>query len=194
VCRVERWSVSFNTQPVLHGELLELRPLQPGDFDALFRVAADPLVWEQHPERNRCEEPTFRAFFEEALRTNGALVAVDRASGEIIGSSRFHGYDPGSSVIEIGWTFLARAYWGGRYNGEMKRLMLEHAFKWVKRVIFVIGPGNRRSQRAVEKIGGVRAGMTTDAHGNERLVYEITPALYARREAVGPDSTTIPEG
>jgi hypothetical protein len=72
--------------------------------------------------------------------------------------------------------------------------MLEHAFKWVKRVIFVIGPGNRRSQRAVEKIGGVRAGVTTDAHGNQRLVYEITPALYARQQAVGPDSTTIPGG
>jgi N-acetyltransferase len=173
--------VSFDGQPVLHGELLELRPLQACDFDALFHVAADPLIWEQHPERNRCEEPTFRTFFEEALRSKGALVAVDRASGAIIGSSRFHGYDPESSVIEIGWTFLARAYWGGRYNGEMKRLMLDHAFRWVTRVIFVVGPANRRSQRAVEKIGAVRAGVTTDAHGNERLVYEITPALYARR-------------
>ncbi len=176
--------MSFDAQPILRGELLELRPLRASDFDALFRVAADPLIWEQHPERNRCEEPTFRVFFEEAVRCKGALVAVDRASGAIIGSSRFHGYDPDSRVIEIGWTFLARAYWGGRYNGEMKRLMLEHAFRWVNRVIFIIGPDNRRSQRAVEKIGGVRAGVTADAHGCERVVYEITPALYARRQAV----------
>ena len=177
--------MEFDRQPVLTGELLELRPLRPADFDALFRVAADPLIWEQHPERNRHEETTFRAFFDEALNSGGALVAIDRASGQIIGSSRFHGYDPGRSVIEIGWSFLARAYWGGRYNGEMKRLMLEHAFRRVTRVIFIIGPDNLRSQRAVEKIGGVAAGTTTDAHGNVRLVYEITPALYARGQGVG---------
>ena len=108
-------------------------------------------------------------------------MALDRSSGRIIGSSRYHGYDADRSVVEIGWTFLARAFWGGRYNGEMKRLMLEHAFGSVQRVVFVIGPDNRRSQRAVEKIGGVRAGSTTDAHGQERLIYELTPALYAPR-------------
>ena len=171
----------FDRQPVLVGELLELRPLRADDFEELFRVASDPLIWEQHPERTRYQEPTFRAFFEEALASGGALVALDRAGGQIIGSSRYHGYDAEQSVIEIGWSFLARACWGGRYNGEMKKLMLEHAFRSVKRVIFVIGPDNRRSQRAVEKIGGVRAGTTTDARGQARVVYEITPALYAQR-------------
>lgn len=175
----------FDRQPSLLGELLELRPLRANDFEALFRVAADPLIWEQHPERDRYQEPTFRAFFEEALTSGGALVALDRANGHIIGSSRYHGYDAEGSVIEIGWSFLARVYWGGRYNGEMKRLMVEHAFKSVKRVIFTIGPENRRSQRAVEKIGGVRAGTTTDAHGRERVVYELTPTLYARAQGPG---------
>lgn len=174
--------MSFDRQPTLAGELLDLRPLRADDYQALFRVAADPLIWEQHPERNRYQEATFRAFFDEALASGGALVVLDRANGHIIGSSRYHVYDPGSSVIEIGWTFLARAYWGGRYNGEMKRLMLEHAFRFVERVIFIIGPHNRRSQRAVEKIGGVRAGTTTDARGQERVVYELTPALYARSQ------------
>lgn len=169
----------FDAQPILVGDLLELRPLRRDDFDALFRVASDPLIWEQHPEPERYQEATFRVFFEDALESGGALVAIDRATGQTIGSSRFHGYDADASVLEIGWSFLARAYWGGRYNGEMKRLMLEHAFRWVTRVIFVIGPENRRSQRAVEKIGGVRAGMTTDALGRERIVYELTPDLYS---------------
>jgi N-acetyltransferase len=173
--------MSFDRQPVLIGDLLELRPLRAEDFDALFRVAADPLIWEQHPERNRYQEATFRAFFADALDSGGALVAIDRASGKIIGSSRFHGYDPEQGVIEIGWSFLARAYWGGRYNGEMKRLMLEHAFRRVNRVIFVIGPENRRSQRAVEKIGGVRAATTT-VRGQERVIYELTQALYGRAQ------------
>jgi N-acetyltransferase len=172
--------VSFDRQPTLVGDILELRPLRPDDYEALFRVAGDPLIWEQHPEQNRYHEPTFRAFFDEALASGGALVAIDRANGQIIGSSRYHGYDPAKSVIEIGWTFLARAYWGGPYNGEMKRLMLEHAFRSVDRVLFVIGPTNRRSQRAVEKIGAVRSGSTLDPRGQERVVYELTPALYAR--------------
>ena len=177
--------VSLDRQPTLLGELLELRPLRADDFPALFGVAADPLIWEQHPDWDRYQEATFRAFFDEALASGGALVAIDPANGHIVGSSRYHGYAPASSVVEIGWSFLARAYWGGRYNGEMKRLMLEHAFRSVSRVIFIIGPQNRRSQRAVEKIGGVRTGTRTDARGRERLVYELTPALYARSQAAG---------
>jgi RimJ/RimL family protein N-acetyltransferase len=166
--------VSFDRQPVLVGALLELRPLRADDFDALFRIASDPLIWEQHPEHTRYQEPTFRAFFKEALDSGGALVALDRATGQVIGSSRYHGYDAERSVVEIGWTFLARAYWGGRYNGEMKRLMLEHAFTSVKSVIFVIGPDNRRSRRAVEKLGAVLSDTMIDAKGREVVVYELT--------------------
>jgi RimJ/RimL family protein N-acetyltransferase len=171
--------MTFDRQPVLRGALVELRPLCAADFAALFAVASDPLIWEQHPEPDRFQEPTFRAFFDEALASGGALVAIDRANGRIIGSSRYHGFKPDVSEVEIGWTFLARAYWGGRYNSEMKRLMLDHAFRWVRRVVFIIGPENRRSQRAMEKIGGVRAGTTTDAQGRERVVFEITRASYA---------------
>jgi RimJ/RimL family protein N-acetyltransferase len=173
---------SLDRLPTLIGELLELRPLRADDFNALFRVASDPLIWVQHPDSNRYQEAIFRTFFKEALESGGALVAINRATGQIIGSSRFHDFDEANSVVEIGWTFLARAYWGGKYNGEMKRLMLEHAFTSVNRVIFVIGPENRRSQRAVEKIGGVRAGSTTNAKGEERVVYELTLALYKARK------------
>lgn len=169
---------TFDRQPVLVGPLLELRPLEAGDFEALFQVASDPLIWEQHPERDRYQEATFRAFFAKALASGGALAAVDRATGQVIGSSRYHGHDPARGVVEIGWSFLARARWGGRYNGEMKRLMLDHAFRSVQRVLFIIGPDNRRSQRAVEKIGGIRAGVTADVHGRERLVYELTRARH----------------
>ena len=171
----------FELQPVLKGELLELRPLQAEDFERLYAVASDRLIWEQHPANDRYKPEVFREFFREAMESGGALMAIDLQTGKVIGSSRYHGYDSEQSMIEIGWTFLARAYWGGRYNGEMKRLMLEHAFEWVKRVIFIIGPDNRRSQRAVEKIGGVRAGTTTDTRGQARVMYELTPALYAQR-------------
>ena len=142
-------------------------------------MAADPLIWEQHPAKDRYQEEQFRVFFREALESGGALVAIDTKDGRVIGSSRFHGYDGDKSEVEIGWTFLARSYWGGRYNGEMKQLMLQHAFRFVDRVVFLVGLHNRRSQRAVEKLGGVRVGSRPDASGRDSIVYEITAATFA---------------
>ena len=165
--------MTIDLQPTLTGELLQLRPLRESDFDELFAVASDPLIWEQHPENTRWQEPVFRRFFQGALDSGGALVAIDRKDGRMIGSSRYHGYDAERSQVEIGWTFLARSHWGGQYNGEMKRLMLEHAFRFVERVVFLIGPNNHRSRRAIEKIGGVLMGKGPDGRGHESVVYVI---------------------
>jgi RimJ/RimL family protein N-acetyltransferase len=158
--------MSFDLQPHLKGELIELRPLTAADWKDLFAIASDPLVWEQHPENDRYKDEVFRAFFTGALESGGALVAIDSKTQQIIGSTRFHGYDPEKSEIEIGWTFLARKYWGGRYNREMKQLMLAHAFKFVENVVFFVGESNIRSQRATEKIGATKSGMAEKVYGN----------------------------
>ena len=158
--------MAFDLQPHLRGQLIELRPLAPGDWDELFAVASDPLIWEQHPERDRYKEDVFRIFFNEALESGGAFVIIDLKNQHIVGSTRFYGYDPEKSEIEIGWTFLARKYWGGRFNAEMKRLLLNHAFKFVERVVFFVGKDNVRSQRAMEKIGGSKMGTATRTYGN----------------------------
>src|SRR5207244_6686294 len=121
-----------------------------------------------HPAKDRYQEEQFRVFFREALESGGALVAIDTKDGRVIGSSRFHGYDGDKSEVEIGWTFLARSHWGGRYNGEMKQLMLQHAFRFVDRVVFLVGLHNRRSQRAVEKLGGMRVGSRPDTHADRK--------------------------
>jgi N-acetyltransferase len=168
----------FDAQPVLRGERLELRPLRAEDWQALYAVASDSLIWEQHPARNRHELEAFRAFFDEALASGGALVVIDRANGLIIGSSRFHGYDAAKAEVEIGWTFLSRLYWGGVYNGELKRLMLEHAFRFVDSVIFVVGTGNVRSQRALAKIGAEPTGETRPGAGGESLVFRLTKSVF----------------
>lgn len=160
-------------QPVLKGQLLELRPLRLDDFQALYAVASDPLIWEQHPHNNRYQEQVFRKFFHDALSSGGALIAIDSQTGRVIGSSRYDGHDKKKSQVEIGWTFLARSHWGGIYNGEMKRLMLEHAFKFVNNVIFVIGTQNFRSQKAVEKLGAGRVGSTVDSGGADCFVYRL---------------------
>lgn len=168
----------FDFQPTLTGQLVQLRPLREDDFRDLYAVASDPLIWEQHPVKDRYKEDAFREYFREALDCGGTLIAVDAASGQIIGSSRFHGYDERNSEVEIGWTFLARSHWGGVYNGEVKRLMLRHAFQFVETVILLVGPENIRSQKAVEKIGGVRAGARRDAGGRESWLCRISASGY----------------
>jgi RimJ/RimL family protein N-acetyltransferase len=175
--------MSFDLQPTLKGELIELRPLRPDDFHDLFAVASDPLIWEQHPEKDRYKEAVFQTFFRGALESGGALVAIDRKDGRVIGSSRFYGYHSEKGEIEIGWTFLARSHWGGVFNREMKKLMLGHAFRFVKNVIFVVGSRNLRSQRAVEKIGGVRVGSRFDANGRDSFVYQITASRFMQDES-----------
>jgi len=145
--------MGFELQPTLTGKLLELWPLKPTDFEELFAAASDPLIWEQHPENTRYKKEVFKTYFDGGVASGGALVVIDRKSGKIIGSSRFCNLKPEESQVEVGYTFLERAYWGGEYNREMKQLMLDHAFKFVKRVVFVVGDTNWRSQKALEKIG-----------------------------------------
>lgn len=161
----------------MKGELLTLRPLRPEDFNELFAAASDPLIWEQHPVRDRYKREIFEHYFSDALKSGGALITIDSTAGKVIGSSRFHGYDEQKDEIEIGWTFLARSHRGGTHNREMKQLMLRHAFQFVDRVLFLIGPNNLRSQKAMEKIGGVRAGSRLDDTGLESFVYQINAKL-----------------
>ncbi len=171
--------MAFDPQPVLHGRGIWVRPLRTSDHDALTAVAGDPVIWEQHPVPDRHLPEVFAQFFADALRSGGAL-AVLTDGGEMIGSSRFAGYDPQTSEVEIGWTFLARAHWGGQTNRELKRLMLEHAFGSVERVVFRVGPHNRRSQRALEKIGAHRAGTRVDSSGVESALFELTRQDFLR--------------
>ena len=174
------FNVSFDFQPTLTGSLLQLKPLRSEHFDELYAIASDPLIWEQHPVKNRCRPEGFTLFFRDALASGGALIAIDLKDGRAIGSSRFHAYDAGKSEIEIGWTFLARSHWGGAHNREMKRLMLLHAFKFVSKVVLLIAPGNLRSQKAAEKIGAMCIGSRPDATGRDSFVYQVTAASFAR--------------
>ena len=154
--------------------MIELRPLREEDFDELFAAASDPLIWELHPEADRYTEPVFRRYFRGAIDSGGAFLVLDRRDGRAIGSSRFAEYDEANSEIEIGWTFLARSHWGGEYNAELKRLMLTHAFRFVRRVIFRVGPHNLRSRRALEKIGAAYVGQENHPERGEFVIYEMT--------------------
>ena len=168
----------FDLQPTLIGELLELRPLTGEDFNSLFAAASDPLIWEQHPEPDRYTRDVFQIYFDGAIASGGAFAIIDRKTGEIIGSSRYCNLAESPQEVEIGWTFLQRAYWGGNYNRELKTLMLDHAFRFTDRVMFVVGENNLRSRKALEKIGAKfvkkSAQPARDGTIQANVIYAIT--------------------
>jgi len=151
-------AMDFDLQPTLKGTLIDLRPLRSDDCDALFDAASDPLIWEQHPERDRYKREVFQTFFDGAIASKGALAVIERASGRLIGSSRYCNLNAPAREVEIGYTFLERKFWGCGYNGELKKLMIDHAFRFVDSVVFVVGEDNLRSQRALKKIGATLVG------------------------------------
>lgn len=175
--------MSFDLQPQLHDDLIRLRPLAPDDFEQLYAVAADPLIWAQHPSSNRYQRAVFETYFQGALASGGAFCVFDNVGGELIGSSRFYDLDEARSVVSIGYTFIARRVWGRQYNRALKTLMLDHAFRFVARVLFSVGVQNLRSRRAMEKLGGVLIGEAAVAyHGepsNPNVIYAIERAPWA---------------
>jgi RimJ/RimL family protein N-acetyltransferase len=168
-------------QPTLVGPAITVRPIAPDDWTELFAAASDPKIWEVHPSRDRYAEPQFRKFFDDAVRSGMAFTFVDRATGRLVGSSRYHGYEPAIGEIEIGWTFLSRSHWGGAANREVKRLMLDHAFTCVDTVIFWVGHQNWRSQGAMTKIGGIKGEGVFKreiAGDHPYCIFEITKRRY----------------
>ncbi|MEO7310806.1 MAG: GNAT family N-acetyltransferase [Chitinophagaceae bacterium] len=144
----------FQLQPTLQNEFVKIRPLAAEDFDTLYLVASDPLIWEQHPNKNRYQLEAFQNFFKGAMESGGAFLVFDTQTNETIGSSRFcDAEEDDPSCVAIGYTFLARDHWGSTYNQALKKLMIDHAFRFVDRVVFHIGAENRRSQNAIEKVG-----------------------------------------
>lgn len=161
-------------QPNLQDNLIRLRPLEEDDFSSLYEVAKDPLIWEQHPVK-RYLPHVFEKFFRESMDSKGALIVIDKRSDAVIGSSRFRQLDYLDNAVEIGWTFLARKYWGGVYNKSLKALMINHALEKFDEVIFYIAERNFRSSKAVEKIGAkqVHDEKYGSATPNNDLTYRI---------------------
>ena len=145
--------MSFEFQPSLQNKTVKIVPLKAEDFEKLYSIASDPLLWEQHPSKTRYQKEVFEVFFKGAIESKGAFLVFDIVSGETIGTSRFYDYYENKKTISIGYTFIARSHWGKNYNSSLKNLMLEHAFRFVENVIFHIGANNIRSQKAIERLG-----------------------------------------
>ena len=149
--------MNFNLQPThLKNQLIQLVPLHETDFEELYSVASDELVWEQHPNKLRYQKPVFQNYFEGAMESKGAFFIREATTNEPVGSTRFYDYDEKDNSIIIGYTFIGRKFWGNGYNQDLKKLMLDYAFQYVDKVYFHIGANNMRSQKAIEKIGAIK--------------------------------------
>lgn len=164
----------MNIQPTLENDLVILQPLKESDFESLYEMASDPLVWEQHPNKNRYQKAVFQNFFDGAMESKGAFIIIDKKTNTVIGSTRFYDLDEKNKSVLIGYTFYGRNYWGSAYNPSVKKLMLDYAFRFLDTVYFHIGADNIRSQKAIERIGAVKVREITVAyHGEpEKLNFE----------------------
>ena len=140
----------------LQNELIRLTPLQETNFEELYAVASNPLVWEQHPNKLRYQRDVFQNYFEGAMLSKGAFIIRDNKTNEVVGCSRYYDYDEIESSVLIGYTFIGIKFWGKDYNKALKKLMLDYAFQFVNKVYFHIGAFNYRSQKAIEKIGATK--------------------------------------
>jgi RimJ/RimL family protein N-acetyltransferase len=177
--------MDFDLQPRIHNELIRLEPLGTDDFEAVYAVASDPLIWEQHPSSDRYQREVFANFFKGALESGGAFRVIDQRSGELIGSSRYYDWDAARRTISIGYTFLARSHWARGFNRALKELMLAHAFAHADRVLFSVGRSNWRSRRAMEKLGGIYVDEQPVAYYGEpsspNVIFKIDAVDWARR-------------
>ena len=179
--------MTFDLQPKhLQNERIKLIPLQETDFEALYAVASDPLVWEQHPNKLRYQRDVFKNYFEGAMRSKGAFLIRDTQTNEVVGSSRYYDYDQKENSTEtsvlIGYTFIGRKFWGNGYNTALKKMMLDYAFQYVDKVYFHIGAFNIRSQKAIEKIGAIKVdAFEVEYYGEEsklNFVYLIDKSQW----------------
>jgi RimJ/RimL family protein N-acetyltransferase len=177
--------MAFELQPRLENSWLRLRPLQEADFEPLYATASDPLIWEQHPNRNRYQREVFQTYFRGAIESGGALLILDPKNDAVLGSSRYYDHDAAARTIAIGYTFLARSHWGRGYNLQLKTLMLDHAYRFVDTVLFHVGAQNQRSRRAMEKLGATLIGEAPVAYygepSNLNVIYRMGREQWRQR-------------
>lgn len=180
---INKLCMNFDFQPTIKNDLVSIKPLNDTDFEALYKVASDPLIWEQHPKKNRYQEEIFKIFFEGAIESKGAFLVLDSKTNQIIGSSRFYELSELNSVA-IGYTFISREYWGRNYNRALKSLMIDHAFQFVTNVLFHVGSMNIRSQKAMEKLGAKKNAEVKMAYygeeNNLNFIYTINKDEWER--------------
>ncbi len=148
----------------LEGTVVRMEPLGLVHVPALCEVGFDPSLWALTSNRVS-SEADMREYVEQALAEQTAGTAlpfatVDRATGRVIGSSRFGNYVEAHKRVEIGWTWIAPPWQRTAVNTDAKRLMLTHAFETLgcRRVELKTSARNARSRAAMLRIGATEEG------------------------------------
>jgi N-acetyltransferase len=118
------------------------------------------------------------------MESGGAFLVLDARTGEAVGSTRF--YEPRTGQRDRDWLDISGPLALGRRlepRDEAKQLLANHALQFVRTVLFRVGPQNMHSQRAMEKIGGIRSGLHPDVRGEENVLFKITRASFAQTSA-----------
>ncbi|MCZ4225054.1 GNAT family N-acetyltransferase [Pedobacter rhodius] len=177
--------MNFDLQPKLENDLIQVIPLKADDFEKLYAVASDPLIWEQHPNKDRYKREVFENFFKGAMESTGAFIVYDKVTKQVAGSSRYYDLDEANNSVAVGYTFIGRDFWGKGYNAALKKLMLDYAFRFVDKVILHIGATNFRSQKATEKLGAKKTGELEVAYYGEpvkwNFVYQVDKDKWMQR-------------
>lgn len=147
----------------LKGRYVYLEMLQPRHKEALRPLAKDERIWEftRGFVFDKDFDTQFETYFSIALFTHQAFVIHRTDNGAIIGMTRFYDMSEKDKRVSIGYTWYTPDAWGKVYNRECKLLLLQYIFEEMKfnRAEFTVAHQNTRSQKAVEKIGGVREGI-----------------------------------
>jgi RimJ/RimL family protein N-acetyltransferase len=184
------------TPVVLTGRLVRLEPLSPGHVPDLAEAGKDESIWRLMPYGPVTTVDAMERFVRDALgrRSDLPFAVVDLASGRAVGSTRYLDVRPEHRALEIGGTWYAVACQRTGVNTECKSLLLRHAFEVMGcvRVQFKTDLRNERSQRAIERVGGMREGVLRrhmilpDGHRRDSAVYSIIeeewPGVKARLE------------
>lgn len=144
---------------------MRLEPLLESHTGALCEVGLDPELWQWIPYRASTPEE-MRGYVRDALRAESAGTAlpfttVDRATGRVVGSTRYMNIDPPNRRVEIGATWIARPWQRSPVNTEAKYLMLLHAFETLGciRVELKTDALNQKSRAAILRIGAREEGI-----------------------------------
>jgi RimJ/RimL family protein N-acetyltransferase len=202
--------MAMRDAPILEGAIVRLEPLSRDHLDGLIAAGVDPELWRFTTSRVHSPDE-MRGYVEQALAERNAgtslpFATIHRATGNVIGSTRFGNITTDHRRCEIGWTWISRPWQRSAVNTEAKYLMLRHAFEQWQciRVELKTSARNERSRRAILRIGATEEGtlrqhmINADGSLRDTVYFSILdrewPAVKARLESMLTGSANVGSG
>lgn len=180
----------------LRGAFVYLLPVDESCREVLRGLAKDERIWEFTKTLliNESYDAQFDEYFDGAMQlpaSGGQAFVIRAVDGQVIGMTRMYFVDAKDKRLEIGHTWYVPGVWGKVYNKECKLLLLQYVFEVLgfNRVEFRVAHQNIRSQKAVEKIGGIKEGVLrkfairNDGSRRDTVVFSIIDDEWPEKKA-----------